>query len=180
MDPDYHPEADTSPLLNGRQATVYRGLIGAANWVVTLGRFDVAYTVNTLARYSMAPRHDHFAAALHLFGYLKHARNGRLLIDPDPMPLDGNPATTYDWTEFYPDAVEELPPDAPPPKGHPVTTTCYVDADHAHDTVTRRSVSGILLFLNGMPVKWYSKRQTTVETSSYGSELVAARIAVEL
>jgi hypothetical protein len=31
-----------------------------------------------------------------------------------------------------------------------------------------------------MPVKWYSKRQKTVETSSYGSELVAARIAIEL
>ena len=31
-----------------------------------------------------------------------------------------------------------------------------------------------------MPIKWYSKRQTTVETSSYGSELVAARIAIEL
>ena len=180
MDSEYHPEADTSPLLNPRQATIYRGLIGAANWVVTLGRFDVAYTVNTLARYSMAPRHDHFAAALHLFGYLKLARAGHILIDPTPLPLDGIPATTYDWTEFYPDAAEELPPDAPPPKGLPVTTTCYVDADHAHDTVTRRSVSGILLFINGMPIKWYSKRQTTVETSSYGSELVAARIAIEL
>jgi hypothetical protein len=30
-----------------------------------------------------------------------------------------------------------------------------------------------------MPVKWSSKRQKTVETSSYGSELVAARLAVE-
>jgi hypothetical protein len=180
MDPDYHPEADTTPPLNPRQATIYRGLIGAANWVVTLGRFDVAYTVNTLARYSMAPRQGHFAAALHLFGYLKLARAGQILIDPDPQTLEGSPATTYDWTEFYPDASEELPPDAPTPKGVPVTTLCYVDADHAHDTVTRRSVSGILLFLNGMPVKWYSKRQTTVETSSYGSELVAARIAIEL
>jgi hypothetical protein len=56
---------------------------------------------------------------------------------------------------------------------------CYVDADHAHDLVTRRSVSGILLFVNNMPIKWYSKRQKTVETSSYGSELVASRLAVE-
>lgn len=180
MDSDYHPEADTSPTLDPREATVYRGLIGAANWVVTLGRFDVAYTVNTLARYSMAPRQGHFAAALHLFGYLKHARSGQILIDPAHPTLEGSPVASYNWTEFYPDATEEIPPDAPPPKGFPVSTTCYVDADHAHDTVTRRSVSGILLFLNGMPVKWYSKRQTTVETSSYGSDLVAARIAIEL
>jgi hypothetical protein len=30
-----------------------------------------------------------------------------------------------------------------------------------------------------MPVKWISRRQKTVETSSYGSELAAARVAVE-
>jgi hypothetical protein len=28
-------------------------------------------------------------------------------------------------------------------------------------------------------IKWYSKRQNTVETSTYGSELVAMRIALE-
>ena len=46
--------------------------------------------------------------------------------------------------------------------------------------VTRRSVTGILLCVNKTPVKWYRKRQNTVETSTYGSELVAARIAVEM
>jgi hypothetical protein len=30
------------------------------------------------------------------------------------------------------------------------------------------------------PVKWYSKRQNTVESSTYGSELVASRIAIEM
>jgi hypothetical protein len=64
--------------------------------------------------------------------------------------------------------------------GPTIDTVCYVDADHAHDTLTRRSVSGILIFVAGMPVKWYSKRHKTVETSSYGSELVAERIAIEL
>jgi hypothetical protein len=34
--------------------------------------------------------------------------------------------------------------------------------------------------VNKTPVKWYSKRQNTVETSTYGSELVAARIAIEM
>ena len=67
----------------------------------------------------------------------------------------------------------------PTPKGRAVKTTCYVDADHAHDLVTRRSVTGAILFVNNMPIKWISKRQKTVETSTYGSELVAARIATE-
>jgi len=58
--------------------------------------------------------------------------------------------------------------------------TCYVDADHARDKVTRRSVTGIILMVNNTPVTWISKRQKTVETSTYGSELVASRIAVDL
>ena len=57
--------------------------------------------------------------------------------------------------------------------------TCYVDADHVHDQVTRRSVTDILLFVNNTPIHWISKRQKTVETSTYGLELVAARIAAE-
>jgi hypothetical protein len=58
--------------------------------------------------------------------------------------------------------------------------TVYVDADHAHNLVTRRSITGILVMLNNMPIIWISKRQKTVETSTYGSELEASRIATEL
>ena len=34
--------------------------------------------------------------------------------------------------------------------------------------------------LNNTPVRWVSIRQKTVETSTYGSELVASKIATEL
>jgi hypothetical protein len=56
----------------------------------------------------------------------------------------------------------------------------YVDADHAHDLVTRRSITGILVMINNTPIRWISKRQKTVETPTYGSELVASRVATEL
>jgi hypothetical protein len=58
--------------------------------------------------------------------------------------------------------------------------TVYVDADHAHDLVTRRSITGILMMLNNTPIKWVSKRQKAVESSTHGSELVASRIDTEL
>jgi hypothetical protein len=61
-----------------------------------------------------------------------------------------------------------------------VRMTVYVDADHAHDLGTRRSITGILVMLNNMPIRWVSKRQKTVETSTYGSELVASMVATEL
>ena len=67
----------------------------------------------------------------------------------------------------------------PEPYSKPVRITVMVDADHAHDLVTRRSVTGLILYVNNTPVKWISKRQATIETSTYGSELAAMRIAVE-
>src|SRR5688572_31921812 len=84
-----------------------------------------------------------------------------------------------DWTEFSPDAAENLPSERPAPLGNLCTITTYVDADHARDQVTRRSVTGIVVLLNNTPVSWLSKRQKTVESSTYGSEMVASRIAIE-
>jgi hypothetical protein len=63
----------------------------------------------------MAPRQGHFEAALHLFGYLKAFPKGSILIDQTPYLKPEATFTDYDWTDFYPDAEEELPPDMPPP-----------------------------------------------------------------
>jgi hypothetical protein len=82
--------------------------------------------------------------------------------------------------EFYLDSSEEIPKDLPPEKGPRVRMTVYLDADHAHDLVTRRSITGILVMLNNTPVRWVSKCHKTVETSTYGSELVASRFTTEL
>jgi hypothetical protein len=46
--------------------------------------------------------------------------------------------------------------------------------------MTRRSTTGIILFINGAPIIWYSKLQNTIESSTVGSEFVALKIAVEL
>ena len=52
------------------------------------------------------------------------------------------------WDEHYPRAREELPKDLPTPKGKKIIHSTYVDADHARDNLNRRSVTGILVFLN--------------------------------
>ena len=71
-------------------------------------------------------------------------------------------------------------PDRPEPRGKLVTLTCFVDADHARDQLTRKSVTGIIILVNNTPISWVSKWQKMVESSTYGSELVASRIAVEM
>ena len=60
-----------------------------------------------------------------------------------------------------------------------MTTVHYVDANLHHDLVTGMAVTAILHIVNGTPTDWYSKRQTTVETATNGSEFVAARIVVD-
>ena len=67
-----------------------------------------------------------------------------------------------------------------PPRGNGVTTYCFEDADLAGNKVTRRSQTGILIFVNRDPIIWHSKRQNTVEASMYGSEIVAMKNAFEL
>jgi len=86
-----------------------------------------------------------------------------------------------DRTDFYGDVSEAIPPKMmPKPRDNPVNTTCFVDANHAGNLVTRRSQPGILIFVIKSPIVWYSKRQNTVETSTFGSEFVAMRQATEL
>jgi hypothetical protein len=77
-------------------------------------------------------------------------------------------------------AEEPEPPNMPTPRGRHMSTHCFVDSDHAGDKVTRRSQTGVLIFCCRAPILSYSKRQNSVETSTYGSELVAMRLAIDL
>jgi hypothetical protein len=55
--------------------------------------------------------------------------------------------------KFYLDAGEEIPKDLPPEKEPRVRMAVNVDADHAHDLVARRSITGILVMLNKTPFR---------------------------
>ena len=54
-----------------------------------------------------------------------------------------------------------------------------MDANLYHDLITGCSDTGILHLINQTPIDWFTKRQATVETATYGSEFVAARIATD-
>jgi len=180
MDHLYHPEPDESPFLSHQDSSVYRGLIGLADWLITIGQPDIHYVTNALSWFAMAPREGHLTAMKRVFGYLKWYPSGKVLIDPEPCNWSTYATQDYDWTKSYPNATEELPPDMLSPKGRPARIMCYVDADHAHDKVTCWFVTGILLFVNGTPIKWISKWQKTVESSTYGSKMVTTCIASKL
>jgi hypothetical protein len=108
---------------------------------------------------------------------MKHAVICFRVEEPDYLDL---PTQEYDWERsVYGNVTEDIPDDAPEPLGKYITLTHYVDANLYHCTLTGRSVTGILHLLNQCPIDWYSKKQATVETATYGSEFVAARTCVE-
>ena len=175
-----HPEMDDTGFLNNDEHSKYRMLIGCGQWAITLGRFDVMFSIQTMARFTAAPRQGHITRVLRIFGYMKAYAKYGIIIDVQEKTISQTEDIKVNWEEQYPGAHEELPSNMPKPKGKPANLVIYADADHAHDQLTRRSVTGILLFINSTPIKWYSKRQNTVETSTYGAELVALRIAIDI
>ena len=65
------------------------------------------------------------------------------------------------------------------PLGKAIVTTTTMDANMNHCLATGRSLTGCLHFVNKTPVAWYSKKQATVETTTYSSEFVAAKTVTE-
>jgi hypothetical protein len=132
-----------------------------------------------LSRHLALPQEGHLEQALHVFAYLKRYDKSTVVFDDSTPVYDEARFAKADWAEYYPDAADPTPPNLPEPRGNGVSTTCFVDADHAGCQATRRSQTGILLFIQRAPIIWYSKRQNTVESSTFGSEFVAMKTAVE-
>ena len=90
------------------------------------------------------------------------------------------PDQDFDWTySVYGIVHEMLPDDMSDPLGKAATTTTTMDANLNHCLATGKSLTGCLHFVNMTPVDWYSKKQATVQTATYGSEFVAAKTATE-
>jgi len=104
-----------------------------------------------------------------------------MMVFDETLPeFDEHRFKDIDWSEFYPDATKAIPPNHPEPRGNAVNTSTFVDADHAGCKETRRSHTGILLFVNRALITWYSKRQNTVESSTYSSEFIALKTVIDL
>eukprot|EP00957_Ditylum_brightwellii_P103056 7853521-Ditylum_brightwellii.AAC.1 len=54
-----------------------------------------------------------------------------------------------------------------------------VNADHAGYTITRQSRTGFIAYLNSVLIYWLSKKETSIETSLFGSEFIAMKQCCE-
>ena len=149
-------------------------------WAISIGRLDITTGVMTMSSFRAMPRLGHLNRLHRFYGYLLQFKDAAIRVrvgEPDYSQL---PEQDFDWSHsVYENPKELIPKDILAPLGRIVQLTHYCDANLMHDLSTGRSVTGILHFLNKTPIDWYSKKQATVETATYGSEFVAARTCVE-
>ena len=96
--------------------------------------------------------------------------------------MDENDFYRRDWesSEFgHVEGEKESPANMPEPRGHGFIKRAKVDADHVSYSVSRRTRTGFMICSNCALVYWWSKKQASVETSSFGSEFVAMQQCCE-
>ena len=176
----YHPAHDTSAELDAEGIQYFQELIGMLRWAVELGRVDILLEVSLLSSFLASPRVGHLQQAYHIFGYLKNVGKRTIYLDPDEPIINESRFQSFNWEDFYRGAQEPISPNMPEPRGKEMRIHCFVDSDHASDKESRRSQTGILIFCNRAPVMWYSKRQNSVQSSTFGAEFNALKIATEM
>jgi hypothetical protein len=180
MEKGESPEIDQSEELGADGVLLYQSLIGLLQWAVTLGRFDILVAVMSMSHFSFNPRVGHLERPKRIFGYLRKQHDARIYFTTYiPKNEDLFEVPEHDWMYSVFDSAEEIHDKLPVPQGKVVQLTTTKDANMLHYKVTGKSCTGILHKLNQMLIEWSSKRQNTVETATYGSELCGARQATE-
>ena len=143
---------------------------------MVLGRVDLTMEVSSLASMMALPHRGHLEAIFHMFAFLKSKYNALMVFDPSEPDIDESQFTKQDWSDTpYGDCKEDVPGNAPPQRGIGFTMRAFVDSDHAGGSITRRARTGFIIMLNNARIYWFSKKQTSVETSSFGSEFIAMK-----
>ena len=175
-----HPELDVSEFLNDEMTRVYQSLIGSLQWATTIGRYDICSAVMSMSKFRCMPREGHLERVKRIIGYLCKFYHFKLRFRTDEPDLSNVPVNKFDWAKtVYGQTSEEIPKDAPTPRGKRVTTVSYFDASLMHDVLSGKAVTGVLHFLNRTPFDWFCKTQATTETSTFGAEYVAGRKCIE-
>ena len=54
-------------------------------------------------------------------------------------------------------------------------TSIIEDSHNAHDLVTGKLVTGLIGFLASTPIRWFSKRKSSVQSTTFGAESIALK-----
>ncbi|KAG7369945.1 reverse transcriptase RNA-dependent DNA polymerase [Nitzschia inconspicua] len=109
---DYRPEIDKTPELKDDEVSYFYSQIGVLRWIVKLGRIDI----------------------------ITEKPNGTIVLDPTYPDIDLRQFNDgADWSNFYGNVTEALPPNMPKPLGKPMVMRLFVDSQHAADKLLEHS-----------------------------------------
>ena len=149
-------------------------------WTCEIGRVNILLEKYLLSTHLASPYIGNLEQVVNIFGYLKDSSKRKLVFDPGLPKIDINRFHRFDWQDFYKGVKEAIPPNMPNPRGNSLSTHCFVDANHAGNTVTRRSQTGIIILVNKALIIAFSKRKNTVEASTFGGKFTELKNAVKL
>ena len=161
-------------------AAKYLTMVGQLQWLVTFRRFHIHAQVATMSISRAAPRQGHMDRLKRIYSYAIRTKDYAIRFRTKQPHYSFLPDQDFDWIHsVYGNVQEILPDDMPDPLGEAVITTTTMEANLNHCLATGKSLTGCLHFVNKRRVDWYSKKQATVEASTYGSDFVAAKTVTE-
>ena len=128
---------------------LYRSGVGMLLYLVKYSRPDIANPVRELSKVLDSPTPASFKEMLRVIKYVLDTKEYGLRVHPTVAK----------------DECWEL--------------VCFCDSDYAGDPDSRRSVTGYVLYVKGVPVCWKSKAQRSVTLSSTEAEWIALSEAVK-
>ena len=133
-------------------ATCYQSLIGVLRWMVELGRVDICCEVSMMPSCLVLLREGHLQQLFHIFSHSEKHHNTEMVFDPTTTDSDPNMFHKQDWSNtVYALGRDGLKEDVYinllEPQGQRFTMRVFVDSNRAGDTVTRRSRTGFLFYL---------------------------------
>ena len=137
-------ELDKSLCLPAEKQTRFRSGVGMLLYLVKHSRPDIANCVRELSKVLDGATPGSYKEMCRVIKYVLDTKELGLKIVPDNLP-----------------------------KGTPWNITCFTDSDYATDPVTRRSVTGYIIYVHGVPVVWRSKAQQSITLSSTEAEWYA-------
>ena len=147
---------------------------------------DICFEVSMLSSCLALPCEGHLQALFHIISYLGAKKNAELVFDPSlPDFIDYNFFPKEYWsdtiyaTDTEGELHEKLPDKKPKARGSGFVMSAFVNSNHAGDLLTSRSRTGFLIYLNSDLIHWNSKKLTSIETSSFGSDFMAMKHVTE-
>jgi hypothetical protein len=144
-----------------------------------IGRLDICHAVTLLAstRCTLCPHKGHMEQAKQAFRYLKKWPNRHIMVNLRDQTTFLNCKATFEkeyvreLQELDLDAYEEVYANVPEPLIDEKSILVFLDLDYVHDKVTRRPVTGMMVFVGQTPIFFLRKKQVAVvATSTYRAE----------